>query len=70
MGIQTIIAVCIIVNMKFKAKNMIATHKNLFVKEPTALNTGFSTLNLLNSSMTASVKMGMTMLAKRLEYTG
>jgi len=33
----TNIAVCIIVNMKFKAKTMIVTRKNLFIKEPTAL---------------------------------
>ena len=31
------IAVCIIVNMKFKAETMIVTRKNLFIKEPTAL---------------------------------
>jgi len=31
------IAVCIIVNMKFKAETMIITRKNLFIKEPTAL---------------------------------
>jgi len=28
----------IIVNMKFKAKTMTATRKNLFIKEPMALN--------------------------------
>jgi len=36
--ISTLIAVCKIVNMKFKAKTIIVTRKNLFIKEPTALN--------------------------------